>query len=484
MRRANRWVRILLPVLALASFIALGAGEAVPPNQSPAPALKAATWACYPTGVLPSDIVSADFDHDGWLELAVSCFGTGNVYFYDNLAAKASGVFSNTASLVTPVGGLPGAAVLAASDDGVYVLSDSMIPGTTPQLTTVPMGNKVPTSKPLASGTFDIVSADLDHERLLDDVVELQVFASSQVEDFSTGALYGILGIDSYVDAAIGDMNQDGWQDIVILTSNRLLIAYNCAGVGCVPVYLPPVVAANGNQALGIQNPTGVAVGDFDSDGLLDIVVVGNNPQGDLVSGYARVFLNTPAAVGSVFSTLPATGPMTTWGFNAVDVVTADLDGNGRDDFAVVNKGSDTVTVFLSDALATLQADDRATTERCLSDADRKADRLQIQFRMYKLELQCGHQPVAATVGDFDFNGKPDIAVALLSTTPEAMPQNSSCIEVLFDVACGFHQSGGSNVPGQTPHSQIPGVAGQESQTCVGCPPCSSTSSTESGSGN
>jgi len=484
MRWASRWARILLPVFAFASFIALAAGEAVPPNQAPAPGLKAATWACYQTGVLPSDIASGDFDGDGWLDLAVSCFGTGNVYFYKNLALAGMGVFRNDATLTTPVGGLPGAAALAASDVGVYVLSDSMIPGTMPQLTVVPMGTLLRAGKALPPGTFDIVSADLDHERLLDDVIELQDFGPAQVEDLSKGTAYSVAGTDSYVAAATGDMNQDGWQDIVILTSDRLLIAYNCAGVGGTPVYLPPVEVGSGNQALGLQKPTGVAVGDFDSDGLMDIVVVGNNPQGDLVSGYARVFLNTPHAVGSVFSPLPATGPMTTWGFNAVDVVTGDLDGNGRDDFAVVNKGSDTVTVFLSDALPTLQADDRATTERCLSDADRKADRLQIQFRMYKLELQCGHQPVAATVGDFDFNGKPDIAVALLSATPEAMPQNSSCIEVLFDVACGFHQSGKSNVPGQTPHSQIPGVAAQESKSCVGCPPCSSTSSTESGSGN
>jgi hypothetical protein len=487
MRCVNRWARMAVALLAVTSFIVLGAGVAVPPNQEPAPALKVANWACYQTGVLPSDILSGDFDDDGWLELAASCFGTGNVYFYDNLGSRATspapGVFLCDASSQTPVGALPGAAALALSEEGVYVLSDTMIPGTTPQLNAVVMKSPLKAGVGLPAGTVDITSADLNHEGRIDDVIEVQDLGASQVLDVSDGTVFPLtVGLAFSVGAVVGDMNRDGWQDVVILTSSGLSIAYNCGGIGSPNTYFPAVVVANGNAALGIQDPKGVAVADFDGDGLLDIVVVGNNTQGDMVTGYARVFLNSPTAVGSAFTPLPSGGPMTTWGFDAVGVVAADMDGNGRDDFAVVNKGSDTVAVFLSDALS-LQVDDRATTDRCLSDADRKADRLQIQFRMYKLELQCGHQPVAAAVGDFDFNGKLDIAVAHLSVTPEARPQASSCIEVLFDVAGGFYQSGNINVPNQTPHSQIAGVAGMESTTCTGCPSCSAASS-GSGSGN
>jgi hypothetical protein len=472
-RRVCRWSGMATALLALGSFAVLGAGEAVPPNQEPAPGLVADSWACYEAGVLPSDILSGDLDDDGWLELAVSCFGTGNVYFYDNLGNRetnmAPGVFENDASLQTPMGSLPGAAALGLGVDGVYVLSNVNIPGTPPRVSEVVMRAPVEAGVDLPCETVSMATADLDHERRIDDVVAVQGEGASRVEDLSDGSASPLsTSLSSSICAAVGDMNQDGWQDVVILSSSGLSIAYNRGGRGP-DQFLPAVIVADGNAALGIGNPTDVAIADFDSDGLLDIVVVGNNPQRDLVAGYARVFLNSPAAVGSEFAPLPAGGPMTTWGFDATAVVAADLDGNGRDDFAVVNKGSDTVTVFLSDALSMLQVDDRATTVRCLSDADRKSDRLQIQFRVYKLELQCGHQPVAATVGDFDFNGKLDIAVVHLSATPEARPQDCSCVEVLFDVACGFHRSGKADVPNQSPHSQIDGVTGQESRTCKGC---------------
>jgi hypothetical protein len=194
--------------------------------------------------------------------------------------------------------------------------------------------------------------------------------------------------------------------------------------------------------------------------------------------GMARVFLNAQASPGAAFAP-HATNPMRTWGFKCADVVAADYDGNGRDDFAVLNKDSNTVTVFLTDTQPTLLPDARqnTTTPRCLADADLEKDVLSVDFRLYKLELRCGYHPIAMTAADFDFNGKLDLAVAHQSATEEVSPQSPSCIELLFDVSCGFHVSNRFNpdVPGQLEHWAVPGVLGAgEQQSCPTCeqPPC------------
>ena len=458
--------RLLLLTLCLTVGIALtgmSQGLAVPPNENPAPGLLPSSWACYPTCVLPSDIVAADFDGNGWLDLGVSCSATGNVFFYPNGGVGAPGVFA-----VVPMinGPLPNAQELVVNGQSALVLYNTGIPGIVPALgraTMVPpaagnIGN-------LPADAVSIEGADLDHD--LD--VDLVVLQGSNLVTLYTAAgvatttVVGTTGTP--IAAAVGDLNQDGWNDVAVLTSAGIEVIYNTTYAANPPVLaaapLPPLLG------LAIATPTAIGLGDFDSDGLLDIVIVGNNLIGSQQQGYAQVFFNTPPRVGAIFATSPI--PMRTWGFDVRDVEVADFDGNGRDDFAVANWGSDTVTVFLSNAIPGLVADTRVTKERCLSSAALKEDRLVVTFALYKLELRCGHYPVALASGDFDYNGKIDLAIALESADEEICAQNPSCIEIVFDVACDFHPGTGQ-VPPQQPHPSVPGVAGaNEDQTCPVC---------------
>jgi hypothetical protein len=266
---------------------------------------------------------------------------------------------------------------------------------------------------------------------------------------------------------AAADFDQNGWEDVAVVTSgSTLYVFFNGAG-GVFGPSLGPIQVA-------IPIPTAIDVGDFDADGFPDIVVVGNRPPTTGTgqpSGLAQVFMNQvhqniPTASWGTFQPL---GAMLTWGFNAKAVEVLDADGNGRDDFAVANWGSATVTVFLVDAQA-LVNDTRNTRGQCLNPAGMAPDRLQIGFQLFKIELKCGYYPIALAAGDFDRNGKMDLAVALQSADEELCAQNNSCIEVDYDIACGFVAASGP-VTGQTNHNSLPGP--QENQECT-CkePPC------------
>ena len=459
--------RLLLLTSCLVLGIALtgmSQGLAVPPNEDPAPGLLSSSWACYPTCVLPSDIVAADFNSNGWLDLAVSCSATGNVFFYPNGGIGTPGVFG-----VVPTGNglLPNAQELVVDGQSALVLYNTGIPGILPALgraTMVPSAAGPLAGNPtLPAGTVSIEGADLDHNLGVDLVVlhNPNLVTIYTAAGAATATVVGTAGTP--IAAAVGDLNQDGWNDVAVLTSAGIEVMYNATYQANPPALgaAPPI------PGLAIATPTDIGLGDFDSDGLLDIVVVGNNLIGGQQQGYAQVFFNTPPTVGAVFATDPI--PMRTWGFGAQDVEVADFDGNGRDDFAVANWGSDTVTVFLADAQPQLVNDARVTTARCLSTEALQKDRLLVHFALYKLELQCGHYPVALASGDFDYNGKVDLAIALESADEEICAQNPSCIEIIFDVACGFHPGTGQ-VPPQQPHTTVPGVAGaKEDQTCPAC---------------
>jgi len=423
--------------------------------------------------VLPSDIVAADFNGDGWLDLAVSCSATGNVFFYPNRGIGAPGVFG----VIPPTGSglLPNAQELVVNGLSALVLYNTGIPGIVPALgtaTMVPRG--AVGGPPLTATTVSIEGADLDHD--LDvDLVVLEGFPTNLVTLYTTAgaATATVVGtVGTPIAAAIGDLNQDGWNDVAVLTTSGVELIYNTPYAANPPTLGAPLFPL----PVALAIPTAIDLGDFDSDGLLDIVVVGDNLIAGQPQGYAQVFFNTPPAVGAVFAT--GAFPMKTWGFHARSVEVADFDGNGRDDFAIANWGSDTITVFLANAGPLLVGDTRVRTVRCLSDEALQKDRLVVTFSVFKLHLQCGHYPVAMTSGDFDYNGKIDLAIALESSDEQICAQNPSCIEIIFDVACGFHPGTGV-VPPQQPHPSVPGVAGAgEDQTCPDCKeePCAENS--------
>jgi hypothetical protein len=83
------------------------------------------------------------------------------------------------------------------------------------------------------------------------------------------------------------------------------------------------------------RSPRGVAVADFDGDGIADLAVVNHDSQSVSVLLAPGKSLHEPLTVYA-----GAAGPLA--------LVAADFDDDGRPDLAIANEISDTVNIFLN----------------------------------------------------------------------------------------------------------------------------------------
>lgn len=174
---------------------------------------------------------------------------------------------------------------------------------------------------------------------------------------------------------AVGDLDRDGRQDIVVTSSNRVVVfLQDAAQAG---EFLPGV-----GHAVGLQ-PIGVRLGDLNGDGLSDLAV-SNLGAPDGSGSSVSVLLQDPGSPGTF---APATSYATD--IFSEGIVIADLNGDDRADLAVANFGSfgktGSVSVLLQGAAA--GSFSAAVNYRQLGGSN------------------------ALAVGDLNQDGRPDIAV-------------------------------------------------------------------------
>lgn len=117
---------------------------------------------------------------------------------------------------------------------------------------------------------------------------------------------------------AIGDLNGDGHLDIAIADSGLSILFQNPNAAG---IFLSPM-------SLGV-NCSSVGIGDFNADGRLDLVAT--SPD----AGNVSILLQSTIGSGQFLSPLTVVA-----GFQPIDVAIADLNVDGLPDLAIANAGT------------------------------------------------------------------------------------------------------------------------------------------------
>jgi len=206
--------------------------------------------------------------------------------------------------------------------------------------------------------------------------IDATSFAAKQ--DFTTGA--------GPASVSIGDLDGDGKADLAVASfdNSSVSVFRNTGSVGSISY------AAKQDFTTG-TNPLSVSIGDLDGDGKADLAVA----NFDNIS--VSVFRNTSSA-GNISHV--AKQDFTT-GTSPYSVSIGDLDGDGKADLAVANRGSATVSVFRNTGSAG-----------------------SISYAA-KVDFTTGTQPQSVSIGDLDGDGKADLAVANFSSNTVSVFRNT-----------------------------------------------------------
>ncbi|MEP6611424.1 MAG: VCBS repeat-containing protein, partial [Mucilaginibacter sp.] len=285
-------------------------------------------------GYTPNDIAIADFNKDGRPDLA---FANHDRKYLTVLKGDGQGKFS-------PVPGSPFAVAVRPHTHGVAVADFNN------------------------DGNLDLLTDSWGDNHLA-------ILFGNNTHGFSTVVKYLQVGKHPYQRARVGDLNKDGNTDIITtnLDGNNTTILLG-DGKG------------NFNETAGSpfacgDSPFGVAVGDINRDGNLDLAVV-NSPT-ITSSNTGRDGLTILLGDGKGGFKLMSGSPFAT-GKSPSRVAIGDLNGDGLADIAVANYNSDNISVFIMNAHGVAAA----------------------------YTLQTGKYPDGIAIADLDGDGKGDIVVS------------------------------------------------------------------------
>jgi FG-GAP-like repeat len=248
-------------------------------------------------GYMPNDIAIADFNKDGKPDLA---FANHTKKYLTILAGDGKGWFA-------PLKGSPFAVNVRPHTHGIAVGDFN------------------------SDGNLDLVTDSWGNN-------QLAILFGNNQHGFSPQAKYINVGKHPYQRARVADLNKDGNLDIVTtnLDDNSTTILL---GDGKGNFHEP-----EGSPFPCGDSPFGVAIGDVNGDGNLDLAIV-NSPS---ITSDNRGKDGLTILLGDgkgKFNTMPGS-PFTT-GKSPSRVAIGDLNGDGIQDIVVTNYNSNSITIFL-----------------------------------------------------------------------------------------------------------------------------------------
>lgn len=286
----------------------------------------------------PHSIVTADFNNDNSIDIAVANAQNVGLFFGYGDGRFSSQITYSTGSQFSPD-------KITVADLNNDTISDIVLTESGRGKGTIGVFHG------LTNGTFQILKiystgfnsdlssigfCDLNNDSLMDMVVSLStngsigIMLQHKTEPFSTQTNFST-GINSRpVSVTVGDFNNDDYLDIVVVnsgTNNIGILFGNGNGYFSVPVTYS--VEEN-------SRPSSIASGDFNSDDYLDLVIV------DSTNSIAHILLGNG---NGTFQSLISYSTGTRSQPSSISV--ADLDQNNHLDIVITNWGVSNVLVFV-----------------------------------------------------------------------------------------------------------------------------------------
>jgi hypothetical protein len=305
-----------------------------------------ATGVDYPTGSTPRVLVTGDFNADSILDMAVTNYfsNTVSVFLGNGSGGRGDGTFAPKVDYPTTISFTRQLMVGDFNADSILDLAVGGAGGTD-TFVSIYLGNG---SGGRGNGTF-----------------------GAKV-DYPTG------GPSSWIIA--GDFNADGILDLVmshwVESYFSVLLGNGSGGKG------DGTFAANVDYPTANSSATHLTTGDFNSDRILDLALVGWSPNS------LRVYLGNGSG-GRGDGTF-ASGVDFPTGSNPEFVTPGDFNADGILDLAVANSASNSISVFLGNG------------------SGGKGD----GTFAAKVDYPVGMLPYSVTVGDFNADSIPDLVVA------------------------------------------------------------------------